>query len=130
MDANTILAILAQQAAPGAAPTFAKVVTVPGALALVGLVLFLAPYRKSVSLRKSLPLRHLGTLLVVVALVTSFRTFWLLTDKDTGALYRSEIQSRYTLFAHYALPAGLLILLVAIGAAELYLNKLLPNRPA
>jgi len=132
MDETLLKTLIAQEQPPVPldAPTFGKVVTVPGALGLVGLIIFAGFFQLSLQKKTSLPFRHIGTLLIVAGLVVSFRTFSELTDKDTGALYRAAIVSQYTLIAHYALPALLLLLLAAIGSAEVYLNKNLPSRSA
>ncbi len=130
MDENILRAMVAQEEPPppADAPTFGKVVDAPGGLALLGLILFGALYLRSLSSGRNMPLRHLGTVLILAALVLSGLNFLQLTNKETGDLYRAAIVSQYTLIAHYAVPAVLLLVLIAIGAAELHLNKKLSGR--
>ncbi len=123
MDQTIIRALIAQEFVPSDAPTFGKVVLIPGLLAILGIIVFAALFQRSLSKKDDSPLRHVGTVLIAAGLVVSLLRFSRLTNKDTGTLYREAIVSQYTLIAHYAVPALLLVLLLAIGAAEVYLNK-------
>ena len=119
-------ALFAQETAPDA-PTLLGVVGVPGAVALVGFVLFAVLFQASLTKKKNLPLRHVGTVLILVALMLSLRTLFKLSDAETGKFYAAAIIRSYTLYAHYAMPAFLGLVLVGIGIAEGYLNKALPG---
>lgn len=124
---HPLIGLLAQESVPVAAPTFVDVVGVPTALALFGLVLFVVLYRASLSKKQSFPLRHVGTVVIAIALVISLRTLFKLSDADTGRIYAAAINHPHTLYAHYAMPAVLALVLLGIGIAEGYLNKALPG---
>lgn len=127
LDLSSLLALFLQDVPPPDAPTLIGVVGLPAAIGLAGLILFGVLYRASIANNRSYLLRHVGTLMIAAALVVSLRTMLKLYDAETGKIYAAAILRPHTLYAHYAMPAFLGMILVGIGIAEGYLNKALPG---